>query len=135
MTACTAIAKKTGKPCTAQPMKGKPFCFRHDPEGGEQQQEASEAGGHSRASRRPPPHEMVDLPDLKDSATAIKILSSAVRWVFLGQLDPRAANAVATCIRAFSELRRDEQLEDKLRELEQAVNAAPPQLSNGHAAA
>lgn len=132
---CAGISKKTGKPCTANVQRGKAFCFRHDPDRLVDQQEASHAGAVARTARTPPPHELAGLPILKDANSAVLILASTVKWIFAGQLDPRHATAIATCIRAFSELRRDEELEDKLKQLEAAVNSAPAQLSNGHAAA
>lgn len=132
MSICTANTK-AGPPCTAPARRGKVFCFRHDPSAAVEQQEASEAGGISRANRRPPPHDLATLPDLKDSASACRILSSTVHWVLQDKLDPRAATAIATCIKAFAEVRRDEELEEKLRQLEAAVRGAPEQIQNGHA--
>lgn len=133
MATCTAKTK-SGSPCTAPAQRGRAFCFRHDPEKAEAQQLASEAGGVARSTKRPPPHDLRTLPELKDAASACAILSSTVHWVLQDKLDPRAATAIATCIRTFGELRRDEELEEKLRELEAAVNGAPPPPAvNGHA--
>lgn len=133
MATCNGKAKNGG-PCTAPAQRGKPFCFHHDPNNAEARREASKVGGRIRAEgmdRRPPQSEVDRLPALKSAGDAKLTIEKVIRWVLLGSLDPRAANAVATCIRAFADLHRDEEIEEKLRELERAQGVAP--AANGHA--
>jgi hypothetical protein len=136
---CTATTQE-GAPCTAPAQKAKAFCFHHDPERKADQREASVLGGKVRAQqmdKRPIRAEVDRLPALKNAGDAKLVIEKTIRWVLIGELDPRAATAIATCIRAFADLHRDEDVERQLRELESQVNGTTPAplQSNGHAAA
>jgi hypothetical protein len=109
---CTATTQE-GAPCTAPAQKAKAFCFHHDPERKADQREASVLGGKVRAAqmdRRPEVREIDRLPALKDAAAAKVYIENTIHWVLRGTLDPRAATAIATCIRAFADLHRDEEV-------------------------
>lgn len=125
-----------GEPCVAPAQRGRKFCFRHDPAQEAARAEASSSGGRVRAAqmdKRPLRAEVDRLPALINAGAAKQVIEKTIRWVLIGELDPRAANAVATCIRAFADLHRDEDVERQLRELEAQIGAPLPAAMNGHA--
>ncbi len=89
--ACAGTAA-SGAPCRATPQSGSSFCFLHDPDKGEEQRRARQAGGGTRASK------VLDAEtpakDVKSVADVKGLLSETIHQVRTGVIDPKVANCV-----------------------------------------
>lgn len=81
-----------GTPCRATPQSGSAFCFLHDPDKGDEQRRARQAGGNTRAAK------VLDAEtpakDVKSVADVKGLLSDTIHQVRTGVIDPKVANCV-----------------------------------------
>jgi len=115
---CQATAA-SGKPCSASPRPGRPFCLWHDPEAGEARRELSRKGGKGRSNRaRAAKH----LPgEVLTPATLQGLLGKTLRDVIAGRVEPGVANAAANLGRAIVAVREATEVEERLSALEAAA--------------
>ena len=114
---CQSIARN-GKPCSATPRPGRPYCAWHDPEAAEQRREWSRRGGAARSNRE---RARKQIPDALTTEELAGWLSVAFRKVLTGGMEPGVATAAATVARAViavSEAAALQRLEDRIDELE-----------------
>ncbi len=116
MVTCQAV-RKDGQPCTAPVMRtGATRCFAHDRDLQDRRDEARRQGGRSKANMRRMAKLMpARLTPLFDS------LDRAFDETHAGDLDPRAASALAQLARAMIACVTAGELEQRLRALEEAA--------------
>ncbi len=89
--ACVGMTKNR-TPCRATPQSGSSFCFLHDPDKGDEQRRARQAGGNTRAAKaldaETPAMDIQAVADVKG------LLSDTIHQVRIGQIDPKIANCV-----------------------------------------
>jgi hypothetical protein len=110
---CPGITRE-GKRCGRPVSEGSAFCHYHDPARAEQRSSAAGVAGRSRP--------------LSESAKLRKTLVDLIGEVRRGETDPKMANAVAVLsnaaigtLRLDSKIRELEDLEVRLREIEERV--------------
>jgi hypothetical protein len=112
---CQAKTKE-GKPCSATPRPGRPYCLWHDPDAEATRRENARKGGQSRSNlarlKRSLPAEPLTFGDVQN------VLGAVLRDLLAGTLDPPVANAAATVARAFAAIAQAGEMEERLRELE-----------------
>jgi hypothetical protein len=87
---------KQGEPCRARPIKGRPWCLKHDPLLANERRAWERAGGKgksntARAAKRLPA-------DLQDT---LKTLYRALAALEAGEMEPARASAMANVCRAI----------------------------------
>lgn len=112
---CTAT-RKDGKPCQARATKSG-LCLAHDPGLEEKRQEARRQGGLNKArvarlGRLCPPRLVAVYDHLEE----------ALGQVHKGELDPRAATAMAALAGAMVRVLTSGEIEERLRRLEARTN-------------
>ena len=115
---CQATAA-SGKPCSATPRPGHPYCLWHDPAAADERRELSRKGGHGRSNaaraRRTLPHDVLTPADLQG------VLGRTLRGLIAGKVEPGVANAAANLGRAIVAVREATELEERLTALEAAA--------------
>jgi hypothetical protein len=116
---CAAI-KSNGERCRGTVIEGSNFCFSHDPKLRQRKLEGNARGGHNRSSlvrmqQLVPPR----LPSVYDR------LEQALTDVHKGRLDPRVAHAMAALAKAMVSVIQAGEVEQRLRDLEEAAQRAP----------
>lgn len=108
--------RKDGQRCTAPALTSSPYCFSHDPELAEKRAQARRKGGQHRSNvarlRGLVPPRLVEVYD---------VLERALREVHDGELEPKAASAMASIARAMVAVVTAGELEERVRSLEAAV--------------
>ena len=83
--------KNYGQQCGAWALKGKDYCFRHDPSSRALSLEASQRGGLMNKTRPEIPLESIPISTPSD---LVVLLANTINEVRQGDLDPRIANAI-----------------------------------------
>jgi len=113
-----------GTPCSAQPRPGKPTCIWHDPEAKAQRSEWSARGGSARSNKS---RAAKTLPAaILTTDELISWLSLVFRQTIGGQLTPGIATATATVAKTIIEIGKVALVEERLAELERALQLEPP---------
>ena len=109
---CKHTSDEGGR-CNAFALKGKEFCFSHDPESRGKKLEAVKKGGLAREITIETPLAKVSISTPKDVAT---LLAQTINEVRSGTLDPRIANTIGYLtghlIRAFEVAEIDGKMEE-----------------------
>src|SRR5215212_4634152 len=120
---CTATTKE-GKPCSAQPRPGRPYCLWHDPDAAAERRRNAAKGGQSRSNlarlKRALPTESLAFGDVQ------RVLGAVLRDLLAGKLDPPVANAAANVARAFAAIAQAGEMDERLRELEARAGLREP---------
>ena len=122
---CQSIARN-GKPCSATPRPGRPYCAWHDPEAAEQRREWSRRGGAARSNRE---RARKQIPDALTTEELAGWLSVAFRKVLTGGMEPGVATAAATVAKAIltvNEAGALERFEERLSQLERTTRRGWP---------
>ena len=113
---CEAV-RKDGGCCNAAVLPDSQFCWAHDPARAEQRAEARRKGGHNSAKvvrlRGLAPPRLVPIFDQ---------LERALVEVHDSELDPKAAQAMASLARALATLLQAGELEERVRRLENGAD-------------
>ena len=112
---CQATAN-SGKPCSASPRPGRPFCLWHDDEAVAERQAISRKGGAARSNRARARRKFAS--SALESDQVLGLLSIALQDVLAGRLEPGVASAAAGLARAIVSVRESTELEERLAELE-----------------
>ncbi len=114
-----AVTRKDGQPCTAPALGASGYCFAHDPARVAERQAARQRGGANRARTA-----RLDrlLPDTL--RPMIATLLGALDEVHAGDLDPKAATAMAALAGAVTRAYGVGVLEERVSQLEAAQEAA-----------
>ena len=107
--------RKDGQPCTVRTLTGSAWCFAHDPSRAAQRTEARRRGGRGKAKA-----ERAGKLVPASLRPSLALLFEALDEVHRGELDPRAAGAMAALAGAISRLYQTGVLEERLAALEQA---------------
>ncbi len=87
---------KQGQPCGARPIKGRPYCLKHDPKLANERVEWERAGGKGKSNAR---RAAKRLPaDLHDT---LQTLYRTLGSLESGEMEPARATAVASVCRAI----------------------------------
>ncbi len=115
---CQAITK-SGSPCGATPVPGDTLCAWHSPAWAEKRRQWSKKGGAARSNRaraaKRLPAESLTLAEVQG------LLSVALKGVLAGRIEPGVANAVANVARTMTTVAEAGELEERIRELEEAA--------------
>ena len=114
--------RKDAQPCTVRAITGSAWCFAHDPARAADRDEARCKGGRGKGrSER--------LGKLVPASVrpSLSLLFTALDEVHRGDLDPRAAGAMAALAGAITRLYQTGVLEERLAALEQAQAQAQAQ--------
>lgn len=109
---------KDGRPCTARVIGAGDYCFAHDPRRVEERRAARERGGRHRARAR-----RVEKLVPATLRPMIGTLLGALDEVRAGDLDPKAASAMAALAGAITRAYGVGVLEERLAALEAAQEA------------
>ncbi len=123
-TAGACVGKTTtGTPCRATPQSGSSFCFLHDPDKGEEQRRARQAGGNTRAAK------VLDAEtpakDIRSVADVTGLLSDTIHQVRTGALDPKVANCVGYLSGILLKAIEVGEIEERLAAMEAVVSKSP----------
>lgn len=115
---CQATAA-SGKPCSATPRPGRPFCLWHDEEAAEERREVSRRGGVARSNaaraKKQLPSGVLTNDELKG------LVGVTIKRVLTGATEPAIGNSIAALSRAYvavSEAGAVEAMQRRLDELE-----------------
>ena len=86
-----SYTKEDGQQCSAWALKGKDYCFRHDPDSRALSLEASRRGGLVKKIEIETPLEAIPVSAPKD---VVVLLTKTINEVRQGKLDPRIANTI-----------------------------------------
>jgi len=115
---CQATAA-SGKPCSASPRPGRPFCLWHDDEAVAERQAISRKGGAARSNSVRARRKFAS--SALGSDQVLGLLSVALRDVIDGKLEPGIANAAANLGRAIVAVREATEVEARIAALEVAA--------------
>lgn len=112
----------TGNQCKAQAMRGKAYCFRHEPTMTERALEASINGGE----RRRVLHQRYGEPVSLDTPEDIKrLIGDTINSVWLGEMPTNSpANSIGFLARCWLDAHEQSTLEERLNQLEEKVSKA-----------
>lgn len=107
---------RQGQPCGARPIKGRPYCLKHDPSLANQRAEWNRAGGKgktsaARAAKRLPS-------DLQDTLQALYRTLASLES---GDMEPARATAVASVCRAIVAVFEMGDAERRIAEIERLL--------------
>jgi hypothetical protein len=119
-TKCHAM-NAAGEPCQAEPLKGSEYCVWHDPDLAERRKEWSLRGGKGKANAVRAKKRLKRL-ELQDVDAA---LCTALVDVLNGELEPGLATAAATVARVIHQVRTATEHEQRITELEKALDLTP----------
>src|SRR5207248_7258137 len=109
---CNAT-RRDGSPCTA-PVRASGYCFYHDPAFTEKRAQGRRLGGYARSNvarfHKQAPEELRDV---------LGQLMQALGVTYGGQLEPRAATAMATLCSAIVRLYQLGELTDRVQAIEE----------------
>ena len=112
-----AATRRDGEPCQGNALPDSDYCFAHDPELAEKRHAARSQGGKNRANvvrlRGLMPPRLMPIFDR---------LERAMEEVHDGVLDPKRATALASLARAACTVLQVGEMEERLRNVEDAVN-------------
>ena len=115
---CAGV-RKDGSPCGSQVLSDGTHCYVHSPGRAADRAEARQRGGRNRATARRLRGMMPDrLRPIFDQ------LEAALAEVHDGELDPKAASAMAALARALVAVLTSGELEERLRRLEEGTGTA-----------
>lgn len=114
---CKAITKK-GEKCKSHPLKGKEYCFIHDPESQEVRSRALSNGG------RTPKKIQVQLDPITivTQKDVVLLLCDTINNVRSGCMPPRIANSVGYLAGHLLKALEASDLEKRVEQLEKALN-------------
>src|SRR5215471_861050 len=128
MRRCHYINPINADGCEAAPIKGKNFCFMHDPEKREERAEAQSRGGRNRRQPEPPPRIPPNLPlvTLDSRGHVLVLYEATINFVLHGQMDLRVANNLGyLCMGALMTIDSTERAAREARlDAERAANRA-----------
>src|SRR5215471_10995228 len=128
MRRCHYINPINADGCEAAPIKGKNFCFMHDPEKREERAEAQSRGGRNRRQPEPPPRIPPNLPlvTLDSRGHVLVLYEATINFVLQGQMDLRVANNLGyLCMGALMTIDSTERAQRQARlDAERAANRA-----------
>ena len=111
-----AATNRTGEPCSAQPLPGRPYCRWHDPQLAADRKRWATEGGRAKSNARRAQRE------LQLAAAGVgqlpAVLFRALGRVEAGELEPNVATAMATLGRAIVAATQAAELEERLAALE-----------------
>jgi hypothetical protein len=111
---------KAGEQCRGKALSGGRYCIAHDPERVVDMAEWRRQGGKAKSNTA---RARKQLPDAVLSPTELQgLLSKAIKDVLAGKIDPGPLNAAANAARAIASLRETGDVEQRLEQLEQALN-------------
>lgn len=113
---------KAGKQCTARPMGGSSYCYRHNPEITQDDKlQASKAGGKSKAVLKDAPKAQ-----LRTIGDIVSLLETNTNAVMSGELDTKVSNAVVQNINTLLKVYELAIVDTRVRKLEQQVGIDSP---------
>ena len=117
---CVSTSHSTGQRCKGRALPESMFCFSHDPRLSERRAAGNVKGGKNRAN-------LARLQGLVPPRllSVYDRLELALADVHAGKLDPRIASAMAQLGRAMVAVIQAGEVEQRLREVEAAVEQAP----------
>jgi len=119
-----AYAKADGEPCAMAPLRGRPYCFAHDPERAAEAAEARKLGG-LRRRKEGTIAVAYDLPGLDSVAGIRRLLDIVVTdGLSLDNGIPRLRALISTAVAATNLLKVGE-FEERLATLEAAIAGTP----------
>ncbi len=120
MLATCKAKNKDGTPCSAAVARDG-YCVWHAPGLAEQRQEWRAKGGQQRSNkaraRKALPAELMNMAEVQS------YLGITLRGVLSGKIEPGVGNSVANPTRAFKDVAGAAELEERIAELEQRINA------------
>jgi len=118
---CQATAA-SGKPCSATPRPGRPYCLWHDPEAADQRRELSRRGGVGRSNaaraRKQLPAGVLTGKELQG------LVGVTIKRVLTGATEPAIGNSIANLARAYIAVAEAGEIETRLADLEKAAGIA-----------
>lgn len=131
MTGCKGTTRD-GQPCRVKPLRGRRWCFNHDPapDTTARRNQARASGGRARGqqigrARSAAAKRLVETPpswwSLERTKDARSALAHVAQHVLLGELSARDANAVTQAVTALVSVLRESEIERRLDALEVAV--------------
>ena len=128
MVARCAGTNRDGTPCSASPRPSSTWCVWHDPATKGKRAEWSKRGGQARSNKA---RAAKQLPtELMSTDEIAAWLTIQYRRLIAGQLTPGVATASATVAKAIVELGKAAQLEERLAEIERALDLASNRRSS-----
>jgi len=114
---CKAVTKE-GKQCTSHPLRGRDYCFIHDPENGEARAIALSKGGHT--AKKVQVH--LDPLTITTQKDVVNLLCDTINNVRSGAMPPRIANCVGYLAGHLLKALEASDLEERVERLEKALN-------------
>ena len=115
---CQATAA-SGKPCSAAPRPGRPFCLWHDPEAAEQRRALSRKGGAARSNqaraKKALPAGVLTSEELRG------VVGITIKRVLAGATEPAVGNSVANLARAYVAVTEATALADEVAAIKEAL--------------
>lgn len=124
---CTAISKRTGKPCQGRSLPGSDYCLFHDPARAAQRAQARSAGGKARHGRKIAPASNGQQPIRLDSVNAVlAIVERALTDTLILENSNQRNRTLGTLALAALKAFEISELEQRLTALEQLVKENLP---------
>ena len=115
---CQATAN-SGKPCSASPRPGRPFCLWHDDAAAAERRAISRKGGEARSNRARARKQYAD-----GALTPVEVeglIGDTIHGVISGKLEPGVGNAVANLARAAMAVREAADFEAALADMRREI--------------
>jgi hypothetical protein len=109
---------KDGDKCQAWALKGKEYCFSHDPESREAKLLAVAKGGQSKEILIHAPLQKIEVNTPKD---VVILLAQTIGEVRSGQLDPRIASTIGYLAGHLLKAFETSELNEKVNEVKNAI--------------
>lgn len=112
--------KQDGSPCNGVPWNGSPLCFHHAPEAAGLRAKGRKLGGSARSNAARARKEIADKAMTAEELQGI--LGMTITAVLAGTKPPGIGSAIAALARASIEIRKVTEVEQRLTELEVALD-------------
>lgn len=115
--------KKDGTPCTLRPIKGRPFCFTHDPKQADKLAQTRSEGGKRAQERLREPNPLEDAPDVQlgSEGDVLRLAAQTISQLRRKEIDPEVARVIASFCSVALKAQSQGETDERLKKLEEQL--------------
>lgn len=115
--------KKDGSRCTLRPIKGRPFCFTHDPKQAEKLAQTRSEGGRRAQERLREPNPLESEPDavVDSEGDVLRLVARTISQVRRGEMEPDMARVIGQLCSVALKAQSQGETDERLKKLEEQL--------------